>query len=458
MKTYYLAIDIGASSGRHILGTLEGGKLGLQEIYRFQNGFESQKGHLVWNIKRLEQEVLFGIKKCAEIGKIPVSISIDTWGVDYILLDKDKNVLEPVFSYRDNRTNAVIKELESKISFENLYRETGIQKQKFNTIYQLYCDSKSGKLQNAKYFLMFPSYFSYVLTGVMKNEYTDATTTGLVNAKTNEWDADILNAIEAPKELFKPFFMPTSFVGNFKEEIKQYVGFDACVVLCPSHDTASAVAACPLNINRMYISSGTWSLIGKEIKKPILTDDSRIKNFTNEGGIEYRFRYLKNYTGMWLFQNVRKNLNKNYTYDEMMQMAEESSYVAYFDVNDNRLTTSDNMIDTVKELLENPNLSLGDTINCIYHSLAKSYKKAVDEVERLTENKIDSILIVGGGSKDKYLNKLTASYTGKKVLTGLNEATAIGNLLSQIMAHEGITLEKARNLILNSFPITEVLP
>lgn len=446
---YYLAVDIGASSGRHILAHIENDKLILEEIYRFENGFEEQNGSLVWNIEHLEKEVKAGIKRCADIGKMPVSVAIDTWGVDYVLLDENENVIDSAFSYRDSRTNAVLDE----IPIEMLYAKTGIQKMYFNTVYQLLCDKKSGKLDRARYFLMMPDYLAYTLTGVMKNEYTIASTSGMVNALSHEWDSEIVELI-GNKELFKPLSAPTTLVGDFTKAMQEYCGFNAKVVLCPTHDTASAVAGTPMNDNSLYISSGTWSLIGTEIAEPILTDKSRELNFTNEGGIDYRFRYLKNYMGMWLFQNIRKNLDKKYTYDEMMNMAESSAYVDYFDVNDSTLVAPDNMLIAINNLLGD--LPLADTLNCVYHSLARSYKNAVCEIEDITGKTIDSIFIVGGGSKDKYLNSLTAEYTGKRVYVGISEATATGNLITQIMADTGINLQQARELVFNSFDITEI--
>ena len=305
MKTYYLAVDIGASSGRHILSHIENGKLVLEEIYRFENNLVKSKDGLVWDIENLFSNVLNGIKKCKEIGKIPKSIAIDTWGVDYVLLDENKNEIKPCFCYRDSRTSAVIDEVESLVSPTELYAKTGIQKQNFNTIYQLYADKKNNRLKNAKYFLMMPEYLSFKLTGVCKNEYTNATTTGLVNANAKTWDADIIYALGLTEVPFLPLSLPSSHVGFLSEDIQKAVGFNCAVLFAPSHDTASAVCACPMRDNDLYISSGTWSLIGTEITEPILNDSARKLNFTNEGGIDYRFRFLKNYMGMWLFQNIR---------------------------------------------------------------------------------------------------------------------------------------------------------
>ena len=449
--TYYLAIDIGASSGRHILSHIENEKLVLEEIYRFDNNLTQDSDGLVWDIESLFSEVLNGIKKCKEIGKIPKSIAIDTWGVDYVLLDENKKEIKPCYCYRDSRTNAVIDEVESLVSPARLYEKTGIQKQNFNTIYQLYADKKSGRLQNAKYFLMMPEYLSFKLTGEIKNEYTNATTTGLVNAKAKTWDTDIIYALGLTEVLLPPLSLPSSLVGELSDDIQKTVGFNCAVLFAPSHDTASAVCACPMADNDLYISSGTWSLIGTEIAEPILNDNARKLNFTNEGGIDYRFRFLKNYMGMWLFQNIRRNLNKSMTYDEMMELAMNCSEYKYFDVNDSTLVAPKNMIDAIGKLIGSDDLGL--ILNSAYHSLAKSYNEAVTEIEAVTGKRFNAIHIVGGGCQDKYLNALTRDYTGKSVTAGPIEATATGNIVSQIMYDKKISLAAARDLIKNSFDI-----
>lgn len=454
MHTYYLAIDIGASSGRHILSHIENEKLVLEEIYRFENNLVKSKDGLVWNIENLFSNVLNGIKKCKEIGKIPKSIAIDTWGVDYVLLDENKKEIKPCYCYRDSRTNAVIDEVESLVSPARLYEKTGIQKQNFNTIYQLYADKKSGRLKNTKYFLMMPEYLSFKLTGEIKNEYTNATTTGLVNAKAKTWDTDIIYALGLTEVLLPPLSLPSSLVGELSDDIQKAVGFNCAVLFAPSHDTASAVFACPMADNDLYISSGTWSLIGTEITEPILNDNARQLNFTNEGGIDYRFRFLKNYMGMWLFQNIRRNLNKSTTYDEMMSLAKNCSEYKYFDVNDSTLVAPKNMIDAIGKLIGSDDLGL--ILNSAYHSLAKSYSEAVTEIEAVTGKQFDAIHIVGGGCQDKYLNALTRDYTGKSVTAGPIEATATGNIVSQIMHDKKISLAAARDLIKNSFDITVI--
>ncbi len=455
MNTYYLAIDIGASSGRHILGCVEKGKLSLEEIYRFDNNIKNENGTLIWDIESLFTQVKAGIKRCREIGKIPKTIAIDTWGVDYVLLDESKKEILPAVSYRDGRTTEAVKEANNIISQAELYSRTGIQKQSFNTIYQLYCDKKSGKLSTAKHFLLMPEYLSFKLTGEIRNEYTNATTTNLVNAESKQWDKYILDKLALPENLFCELSLPGTVVGSFTERVKNEVGFDSTVILCPSHDTASAVAACPVDEESVYISSGTWSLIGTENTKPVLTEKALTANFANEGGVEYRFRLLKNIMGMWLFQNIRRNINKELSYDEMMSIAKTSTFTEKIDTNFNAFLAPENMVEAVRIYLGKPDLPLADVLSSVYHSLAESYRKATEEIEDISGKEIKAIHIVGGGSKDKYLNKLTAEYTGKKVYTGLMEATATGNILSQIMSDKKINLTEARKIVKSTFDVKE---
>ena len=455
MKTYYLAIDIGASSGRHILGYVEKGKLSLEEIYRFDNNIKNENGTLIWDIDSLFARVKAGIKKCREIGKIPKTIAIDAWGVDYVLLDENKKEIFPAVSYRDGRTEESSKAVGKIISQAELYSRTGIQKQNFNTIYQLYSDKQSGKLSKVKHFLMMPEYLSFKLTGQIRNEYTNATTANLVNAESKQWDKYILDKLNLPEGIFCELSLPGTVVGKFTDEVKAEIGFDSTVILCPSHDTASAVAACPVDGESVYISSGTWSLIGTENPVPVLTEKALEANLTNEGGIEYRFRFLKNIMGMWLFQNIRRNINKELTYDEMMNLAAGSTFTEKINPNAPEFVAPENMIEAIRNYLGKPDLPLADVLSSVYHSLADSYRKVVEEIENISGKEIKSIHIVGGGSKDKYLNKLTAEYTGKKVYTGLMEATATGNILSQIMYDKNITLTEAREIIKRTFDVKE---
>ena len=454
---YYLAIDIGASSGRHILGEMKNGRLETIEIYRFENGFKEQNGTLIWDIEQLTSDVVNGIAECKKLGKIPETVAIDTWGVDYVLFDEKDNEILPCVSYRDSRTATAVEEIFALISKEELYNKTGIQTQPFNTIFQLWCDKKAGKLEKANRLLMMPEYLSYRLTGVMKNEYTNASTTGLVNAENKTIDKDVCDKLGINAGIFGELNLPSTYIGNFTQEIKEKVGFDSKVIFCPSHDTASAVAACPIDEDSVFISSGTWSLVGTENLYSVTTPAAMEANFSNEGGINYRFRFLKNIMGMWLFQNIRKNLDKKYTYDEMMQMAMDSSYDKLIDPTDDCFLAPENMIEAIRNHLGEPELPIGDVLKSVYISLATSYKNTVEEIERVAGKRVDRVAIVGGGSKDKYLNKLTKEYTNRRVTVGPTEGTAIGNLIAQLMyTNKDIDLIKAREIVINTFDIQEV--
>ena len=449
---YCLAIDMGASSGRHILGYIENGKLKLEEIYRFENGIIDIDGNLCWDVEHLWDEIKNGLKECKKRGITPDTVAIDTWGVDYVLLDKDKKEIMPAVSYRDARTLGVPEEIDNIIPRKELYERTGIQATNYNSIYQLYCDKKSGKLDNAEYSLMMPEYFSFKLTGNIRNEYTLATTGGLVNTQTFERDEEILNKLGIDSKIFTPLSLPGTVVGNLSDDVKAEIGFDTTVILCASHDTASAVASCSVGDNGIYISSGTWSLIGTENLYPVTCEEAMNLGFTNEGGINHRYRFLENIMGMWLFQNIRKNLDKKFTYDEMMQMAMASDFTEYINPNAEAFLAPENMVEAIRNYLGKSELPIGDVLNSVYHSLAKTYNDAVKGIEDICNKKIDVINIVGGGCKDAYLNELTEKYTGKKVIAGPVEATAAGNLMVQLMyLDKGLDLTKARELIKNSF-------
>lgn len=429
---YALAIDIGASSGRHILGEYQNGEVVLTEIYRFQNGIKEIDGTLCWDIEYLTQSIIEGLKKCKEKGIVPDTVAIDTWGVDYVLLDDDLKEILPAVSYRDSRTDGIPKEVDKMMSRDFLYARTGIQRANYNTIYQLYCDKKSGKLDHSAHMLLMPEYLTYRLTGVMKSEYTIASTTSLLNARTKDWDKEVIEKLGIPLHIFHEVLMPGSFVGNFTEDIKKAVGFDAKVLFAPSHDTASAVAACTLEGHGMYISSGTWSLIGAQNNYPVLTDEALEANFTNEGGVKGTYRFLKNIMGMWLFQSISRNLDNKYSHAEMIQMGMESNFTETFDPNDQRLVAPKNMIEAIRDCLGKPDIPVNDVISSVYHSLAASYAEVVKEIEEITGEPVDCIHIVGGGSQNHYLNHMTEVYTGKPVKAGPVEATAIGNIKTQL--------------------------
>lgn len=458
---YYLAIDIGASSGRHILSHMENDKLVMEEIYRFENQMISSNGHLCWDIDHLVNEVKNGLKKCKELNKVPSTIGIDTWGVDYVLLDNEDNIIHPVYAYRDNRTQSVIKLVEDKISLNELYSITGIQKQPFNTIYQLYDDLLSGRLKNASNMLMIPDFLSFCLTGVKKQEYTNASTTSLLDAKNRSWSKEIINRLQLPSHLFKNLSFAGEEVGFFKKEIEEEIGFSAKVILVATHDTGSAVLAYPSSEDEIYLSSGTWSLIGVENKEPILTTNSKEANFTNEGGAYKNFRYLKNIMGSWMLQNIRKEymqiINKKVTFPEMINLAKTSTFNEVVDVNDNIFLAPTSMIDAIKSIFPNKHLEIQDVLSVTYHSLANAYKNAIKEIEDITGRVFHKLYIFGGGCQDNYLNELTKKYTGLDVYAGPIEATAIGNILVQLI-YDGViqNIQEARQLVYKSFIVKEV--
>lgn len=458
----FVAVDIGASSGRLISGHLEGKKLKTGEIHRFTNGYIEKNGVLCWQLGRLFDEIIIGL---SGLDTPPESIGIDTWGVDFVLLDKDFNVLGDTVSYRDSRTKDMDKEVQNIISDFELYKRTGIQKQIFNTIYQLYSIKLNQPeiLNAAKHFLMVPDYLNFLLTGKLTNEYTNATTTGLVNARTKDWDFEIIKELGLPTHIFKGLTMPGTTLGPLRPEIAKRAGYQTKVVLPCTHDTGSAVFATPLSEqdNSVYISSGTWSLLGTERPEPDCSEQSFAANFTNEGGYGGRFRYLKNIMGLWMIQSVRRELDKKYTFDELCDMAgQNSTFPSIVNVLDNSFLAPKSMIGAVKDFCKSTNQpvpeSIGEVVYCIYNSLAKCYGNTIEELEKLTGRSFKSINIVGGGSMDFFLNRLTAKLTGRSVTVGPIEATSIGNILVQMTAAGEISgINQARNIVRNSFELKE---
>lgn len=423
---YYLAIDIGASSGRHIVGWCEGEEIKTKEVYRFPNGVTKQDGHLVWNIEGLVDSVIAGIGEAFRLYPKIESLSIDTWGVDYVLLDGDKEIY-PVYAYRDSRTEAVISKVHEIIPFSELYSKVGCQFQPFNTIYQLYDDNLNGRLDHATDMLMIPEYLMYKLCGVKAREYTNATTMGMVNG---EFDMDIVRRLGYPEHLFPKLSQPKTILGDLLPEIAEKVGGNSRVVLCATHDTGSAVEGIPMQENSPYISSGTWSLLGVKTPKPITDKGSEAANYSNEGGVGYN-RYQKNIMGMWIVNELRRELCPDTSFSEIAQMAEESKCEATLDANAKELLAPESMkvaFDSLTSGLYNA----ADYFRCAYRSLALNYKKAIDELEANTGTKYEKLYIVGGGAKNVFLNRLTEEATGKRVVALPIEATALGNLKIQM--------------------------
>ena len=461
MERYYLAIDIGASSGRHMLASMKDGKIQLEEVYRFPNGMDDKNGTLCWNVERLFTEIKNGLKKCKEIGKLPVSMAIDTWGVDYVLLDKDDRILGDTVGYRDSRTEGMDEKVYEVIPQDELYARTGIQKQIFNTVYQLMAvkESHPEYLEQAESILMIPDYFHFLLTGVKKNEYTNATTGQLVSPKTNDWDYEMIDMLGYNSKMFRPVSMPGTVVGEFTEEVQKEVGFNCTVVLPATHDTGSAVLAVPTNDDdAVYISSGTWSLMGIERKEADCSMESMKANFTNEGGYDHRFRYLKNIMGLWMIQSVKKEFAEDLSFAQICEMASKETISSIVDCNDDCFLAPKSMIKAVQDFCRRTGQQVPETVgeisSVIYNSLAKCYGDTVKEIEEITGKKYSTIYVVGGGSNAGYLNELTAKYTGKKVSAGPSEATAIGNVIVQ-MLHDGVfkDLPEARTCVRESFDV-----
>lgn len=429
MSKYYLAIDLGASSGRHAIGYLKNGEIILKEIYRFKTGMDDSPDGLVWNLPRLFKEIKNGIKLAFEQYPQIESLSIDTWGVDYVLIDRDRDIL-PYYAYRNERCGKASEKLHKIITFKELYNQTGIQFASYNTIYQLFDDLMKGRLDKATDYLMLPSYFIYKLTGIKTHEYTSESTGALLNPFTGVYNYSFFDKLGLPRKLFKNATLPGSIVGELLPEIQKEVGGNTRVVLCASHDTASAFESVNIDDESIILSSGTWSLLGIKSKEPIVTEESLSANYTNEGGVGY-IRFLKNIMGMYLSNKLKEELGL--TYNIIDSLVQNSKYKETFDINDPSLNAPKSMKNAILNLLkDNPPINDIDLFSSIYHSQALCYKKAIEELEVVTKKKYKKIYIIGGGAKNIYLNHLVKEYTGLKVIAMPIEATAIGNIKIQM--------------------------
>lgn len=461
MSKYFLAVDIGASSGRHILGSYENGKIALEEVHRFFNGMDNVDGTLCWDTERLFNEIITGMKKCKEMGKIPATVGVDTWGVDFVLLDKEENIVGQTVGYRDSRTDGMDAEVYKIIPEDDLYARTGIQKAMYNTIYQL----MALKTQNPEYLekadamLMIPDYFHYKLSGKKVQEYTEATTSQLVNPATKDWDYELIEMLGFPKGIFQKILMPGTPIGNLTPEVQEMVGFDCQVVLPPTHDTAAAVMALPTNAeDTCYISSGTWSLMGVETSEPNCSAQSKEANFTNEGGYGGKITYLTNIMGLWMINSVRNKYVPDMSYGDLCEQASHETITSVVDCQDECFLAPEDMAEAVKDYCKKEGQEVPETIpaiaSVIYNSLAKCYAEKLEEIQKITGVKYDRLHVIGGGSNAKYLNELTAKYTGIPVYAGPGEATAIGNILAQMMGDGTFAdLKEARNCVAESFGI-----
>lgn len=457
MKTF-LAVDIGASGGRHMLGYMQNGHLVTEEVYRFENDMVSRDGQLTWDVERLVNEILTGMQRAGEKGHRPVSVAIDTWGVDFALVDEQGNIVGDTVAYRDGRTEGMDTKLEKTLSFADLYALTGTAKQPFNTLYQLMAVPRED-LARAARCLLLPEYFAYRLCGVMGSEYTIASTTALLNARTRDWDATVLAQAGIPAHLFpeKPV-LPGTRLGSLTRDVQARVGYDCDVILPASHDTGSAFIAIPAQDDHaVYLSSGTWSLLGVELDQP-LTDEKFIDaGFTNEGAYLGRIRFLKNIMGMWIVQRIRRENNRAHSYAEMADMAEKAGqeaepYPGLFDVSDNRFMAPENMTQTVLDALSEAEwpapAGLAQMLRAVYRSMAEGYRVAIRDLEAITGAPFTSINIVGGGSQNVVLNQMTADALGLPVHAGPAEGTALGNLICQMIAYGELdSQQQARNML-----------
>lgn len=461
---YNLAFDFGASSGRVMLSKFDGKKIEIEEIHRFENEPVWLGKRYYWDFLRLFHELKIGLKKVAVMGIEIGSMGIDTWGVDYGLLDKNDNLLSNPIHYRDSRTENTLKKIEMTINFEEIYKITGIQNISFNTLYQLHSDFeiREDVIKLAKTLLFMPDLFSYYLTGQKYNEYTQASTSQMIDAEKKEWAFELIDKLGIPKSILQNIIYPGNIWGYLTSDVQKEVGLCSIpIVAVGSHDTASAVAGTPLESeNSVFLSCGTWSLLGLESKSPIININSIKYNFTNEGGVCNTIRFMKNINGLWLIQELRKNWSEeveSVSFSDIIEAVRKAKNKNYtINPNDEKFMNPMNMIKAIKEYCVkngqgNPE-SLGEIASAVYNGLTHEYKNVVDNLAEASGKTIDTINMVGGGIQDEYLCELTAKTTGKKVVAGPIEASVLGNIIVQLMALGEIdSLEKGREIIKNSF-------
>ena len=472
MKKNYLAFDLGASSGRAILGTIEDGKISLKELHRFANGPVSINGGLFWNILGLFSELKVGLAKALQETPDIEGIAIDTWGVDYTFIDSDGFIVGNPRNYRDPRTEDVMDYAFNKISKEKIYELTGIQFMSINSVFQLAASVRDNdkQLQIADKLLFTPNALSYLFCGNVSAEYSIATTSQIFNPKTKTWAWDIINALGLKTKMFPKIVPSGTIAGELLPSIQEELKCGPIkVILTGSHDTASAVAAVPVEpgSNWAYLSSGTWSLIGLELDEPLINEETLKANYTNEGGVGGKIRFLKNIMGLWLIQQCRDEWIRQgceYSFGKMVELAAaEEPFFAFVDPNDQSFVTPGNMpqriVDYCKKTGQRVPETHGQIIRIALESLAMRYRRSVIELEKITGKKIDVLHIVGGGCKNDLLNQFTANACGRKILTGPVEATALGNIVVQAMATGDVKdLAEARRIVAASTELGTFLP
>lgn len=467
----FLAIDLGAESGRAFVGTLDSGKIVLEEVHRFSNVPVVVSGHLHWDVFALFREVKESLKLAAQKGNIE-SVGIDTWGVDFGLVRKQDGTLDLPFSYRDSRTNGIMQKVFEKIPGKEIYARTGIQLMQINSLYQLYImkEECGGNFGEFSKLLFMPDLMSFFLTGKKFSEYTIASTSQMLNAVQKEWDEAIFSRLDLPLNIMAPIVHPGTLIGPILPEIVDEGGLsrEVNVVAVGSHDTASAIAAVPaLEGDWAYLSSGTWSLIGIETERPIINEFSMGGNFTNEGGVGGKINFLQNIMGLWLLQEVRRNWENNgehYGYDELMRMAQSArEFKCIVDPGDGSFLNPHDMraaiLEFCRKTMQPCPESKEEIVRCIFESLAFKYRTAIEKMNLITGNVVKILHIVGGGAQNEMLNQLTADAAGIPVIAGPVEAAAIGNILVQAIAGGKISsIGEGRKVVAKSFRLKKYLP
>jgi len=467
----YLAFDLGAESGRAIVGTVKNGRLLLEEVYRFQNRPLLVQGHLHWDVYRLFEELKFGLQAATARYKDIVSLAIDTWGVDFGLLTEDGILIGLPMMYRDPITEGIPEEIYGLISREELYRITGLQTMRFDTLFQLYALEKRspGYLKAAHSLLFMPNLLGYLFTGQGAADLSIASTSHFYNPSFHRWATSLLERLGLPADILPSLVYPGTIIGPLLKEIAEECNASGMELICVgSHDTASAVASVPAQGERWaYISSGTWSLMGAELEKPLINDEGMQYDFTNEVGYGGSIRYLKNIVGLWLLQGIRRSLESRgipMSYPEMVAAAEKTAPLqVLIDVDEPDFMNVGDMMDKVDAFCRKTGQPLpegaGGYARCVLESLALRYREVMALLKKLTGADYDTLHIVGGGSKNIMLNSFTASACHMQVLAGPDEATAAGNILVQAITRDEIaSLANAREVVGNSFDLIEYLP
>ncbi|KRN27582.1 rhamnulokinase [Lactobacillus selangorensis] len=461
----FVAVDIGASSGRLVMAQISDQKLKTTEIHRFKNGFFREDGHDRWNIDQILKEILIGLEKVKRAGISKVTLGIDTWAVDYVLTDKDGHKLQNPISYRDARTQNAIHELTSTLPKEYLYEKTGIQFQNFNTLYQLYEEDQS-ELRQADKIMMIPDYLGFQLTGNAVTEVTNASTTQMLNLRKRLFDSDLMADVHVRDDQFPKLVESGTILGQLqKERFPEYELPDATVVTVASHDTASAVIGTPAEGDKWaFLSSGTWSLLGAETNVPENSLAAFHANYTNEWGAYGTYRFLKNIMGLWIIQRIKADLNDQYSFPELADMAQKTpGFRTFINVNDERFENPTNMIDEIqayaRETKQFVPQTPGELARTVYDNLALCYAAELGQLSQILKQPFETLNIVGGGSNVELLNQLTSSLANINVVAGPTEATAIGNILVQMISTGDVkNVQAARALIRTSYPLKKYVP